>query len=104
MKIEFLSIGVCFVIFITLTPSLNNNSVFRKQNMNDFVSSIPYYLFPTKIEDVEEILKIPLDTFTLQSIFIEKGENITIKVYNTKANEAYTFTLDSLYNINTDLK
>lgn len=93
MKVELLSIGACFVIFITLTPSLNNNSVFAQQNMTEFVSSIPYYLFPAEIEDVEEeFLKIPHDAFTLQNIIANKGENITIKFYNTEANEAHVYT------------
>lgn len=105
MKVELLSIVAGLVIFITLNPSLNNNLVFAQQNLTEFVSTIPYYLFPAELEDVEEeILKIPHDAFTLQNIIAQKDENVTIKFYNTEASEAHTFTLDSPYNINADLK
>lgn len=105
MKVSLLSIVAGLVIFITVTPSLNNNLAFAQQNMTEFVSSIPYYLFPAEIEDVEEeILKIPHDAFTLQNIIANQGENVTIKFYNTEAEEAHSFTLDSPYNINADLK
>lgn len=105
MKVGLISIVAGLVIFITMTLSLNNNLVFAQQNMTEFVSSIPYYLFPSEIEDVEEeILKIPHDAFTLQNIIANQGENVTIKFYNTEAEEAHSFTLDSPYNINADLK
>jgi plastocyanin len=68
-------------------------------------SKIPYYLFPAEIEGVEEeFLKIPHDAYTVQTIVAKKGDNLTIKFYNTEANEAHTFTLDTPYNINEDLK
>ncbi|MDX1373120.1 MAG: cupredoxin domain-containing protein [Nitrososphaeraceae archaeon] len=105
MKVGLISIVAGLVIFMTMTLSLNNNFVFAQQNMTEFVSSIPYYLFPAEIEDVEEeILKIPHDAFTLQNIIANQGENVSIKFYNTEAEEAHSFTLDSPYNINADLK
>ncbi|MGD1837367.1 MAG: cupredoxin domain-containing protein [Nitrososphaeraceae archaeon] len=58
-----------------------------------------------EIEDIEEEFpKIPHDGFLPQTIVAEKGKNVTIKFYNTEANEPHTFTLDSPYNINEDLK
>ena len=66
-------------------------------------SKIPYYIFPAEIEGVEEILKIPHDAFTVQTIVAKKCDNITIRFYNTEAEERHTFTLDVPYNINEDL-
>ncbi|HSF49877.1 MAG TPA: cupredoxin domain-containing protein [Nitrososphaeraceae archaeon] len=67
-------------------------------------SKIPYYVFPTEIEGIEEeILKIPHDAYSVQTIFAKKGDNLTIKFYNTEAEERHTFTLDTPYNINKDL-
>lgn len=105
MKVGLISIVAGLVIFITITLSLNNNAVFAQQNMTESVSSISYYLFPAEIEEVEEeILKIPHDVFTLQNIIANQGENVTIIFYNTEAEEAHSFILDSPYNINADLK
>jgi plastocyanin len=39
----------------------------------------------------------------VQTVFAKKGDNITIKFYNTEAEERHTFTLDPPYNINEDL-
>ena len=67
-------------------------------------SKIPYYIFPAEIEGIEEeILKIPHDAYSVQTIFAKKGDNLTIKFYNTEAQERHTFTLDTPYNINEDL-
>ena len=40
----------------------------------------------------------------IQTIFAKKGDNLTIKFYNTEALEPHTFTLDAPYNINSDIK
>ena len=68
-------------------------------------SKIPYYIFPAEIEGIEgHIANVPSDTFTVQTIIAKKGDNITIKFYNTEALEPHTFTLDAPYNINSDIK
>jgi plastocyanin len=68
-------------------------------------SKIPYYIFPAEIEGVEgHIANVPSDTFTVQTIIAKKGDNLTIKFYNTEALEPHTFTLDAPYNINSDIK
>ena len=68
-------------------------------------SKIPYYIFPAEIEGVEgHIANLASDTFTVQTIIAKKGDNLTIKFYNTEALEPHTFTLDSPYNINSDIK
>ncbi len=75
------------------------------QNTSIYIDSIPYYLFPEEIEGVEEeALKIPHDAFTLNTIVAKKGDNVTIKFFNTEANEPHSFTLDKPYGINVDLK
>jgi plastocyanin len=86
-------------------PSLVGDSVFAQNTTKAIGSSIPYYVFPAEIEGVEEeTLKIPHDAYTIQTIVAKKGDNVTIKFYNTEANEAHTFTLDAPYNTNEDLK
>ena len=68
-------------------------------------SKIPYYIFPAEIEGVEgHIANLSSDTFTVQTIIAKKGDNLTIKFYNTEALEPHTFTLDAPYNINSDIK
>jgi plastocyanin len=68
-------------------------------------SKIPYYIFPTEIEGIEgHIPNLFSDTFSVQTIFAKKGDNLTIKFYNTEALEPHTFTLDAPYNINSDIK
>ena len=68
-------------------------------------SKIPYYIFPAEIEGIEgHIANVPSDTFTVQTIIAKKGDNLTIKFYNTEALEPHTFTLDAPYNINSDIK
>ena len=68
-------------------------------------SKIPYYIFPAEIEGIEgHIANVSSDTFTVQTIIAKKGDNLTIKFYNTEALEPHTFTLDAPYNINSDIK
>jgi plastocyanin len=67
-------------------------------------SKIPYYIFPAEIEGVEgHIANLSSDTFTVQTIIAKKGDNLTIKFYNTEALEPHTFTLDAPYDINSDI-
>ena len=110
MKVILLSCMVSIVILLAIVvPSLFEKSVFAQNTMTTTTttmigSKIPYYIFPAEIEGVEEeFLKIPHDAFTVQTIFAKKGDNLTIKFYNTEAEERHTFTLDTPYNINEDL-
>ena len=93
------------VILITSAITMNvfavniDKQVFA-QNITD-----AFYVFPIEIEGIEEeFLKIPHDGFLPQTIVATKGDNITIKFYNTETHEPHTFTLDNPYNINQDLK
>jgi plastocyanin len=107
MKVILLSIITSLAILSISVPSFFGNSVIAQNTTatKAIGASMPYYLFPAEIEGVEEeFLKIPHDAFTLQTIVATKGENVTIKFYNTEANEAHTFTLDAPYSINEDLK
>jgi plastocyanin len=103
-KTVYSLIASLVILTISSVPSFAGDSVFAQNTTKALGASMPYYLFPAEIEGVEEeILKIPHDAFTLQTIVANKGENVTIKFYNTEANEAHTFTLDAPYNINKDL-
>ena len=110
MKLILLSCMISIVILLAIVvPSLFEKSVFAQNTTTTMTtmmigSKIPYYIFPAEIEGVEEeILKIPHDAFTVQTIVAKKGDNLTIKFYNTEAEERHTFTLDAPYNINEDL-
>jgi plastocyanin len=106
MKVILISLVVITslaALYISV-PIFVGHSVFAQNTTKAIGASIPYYLFPTEIEGVEEeLLKIPHDAFTLQTIVANKGDNLTIKFYNTEATEAHTFTLDTPYNINKEL-
>jgi len=105
MKIILLSLLASLAVLTISVPSFFGDSVFAQNTTKAIGASMPYYLFPAEIEGVEEeFLKIPHDAFTLQTIVANKGDNLTIKFYNTEANEAHTFTLDAPYSINEDLK
>lgn len=107
MRVILVSLITSVAILSISIASFFGNSVFAQNTTatKAIGASMPYYLFPAEIEGVEEeILKLPHDAFTLQTIVAKKGENVTIKFYNTEANEAHTFTLDAPYNINEDLK
>jgi len=105
MKVIMLSLIASIAVLNISVPSFVGDSVFAQNTTKAIGGSMPYYLFPAEIEGVEEeILKLPHDAFTLQTIVANKGDNVTIKFYNTEAQEAHTFTLDAPYSINEDLK
>jgi plastocyanin len=107
MKVILLSLLASLAILSISVPSFFGDTVFAQNATatKAIGASIPYYLFPAEIEEVEEeFLKLPHDAYTVQTIVAKKGENVTIKFYNTEAEEAHTFTLDAPYSINEDLK
>ena len=94
----------------TTTPTITTTNItatnITATNTTTVIGSkIPYYIFPAEIEGIEgHIANVPSDTFTVQTIIAKKGDNLTIKFYNTEALEPHTFTLDAPYNINSDIK
>ena len=94
----------------TTTPTITTTNItatnITATNTTTVIGSkIPYYIFPAEIEGIEgQIANVPSDTFTVQTIIAKKGDNLTIKFYNTEALEPHTFTLDAPYNINSDIK
>ena len=105
MKVILLSFFASLAVLVIFVPSLFEKSVIAQKTTKAIGASIPYYLFPTEIEEIEEeILKLPHDAYSVQTIVANKGDNLTIKFYNTEGEERHTFTLDAPYNINEDLK
>ncbi|MGB9168159.1 MAG: cupredoxin domain-containing protein [Nitrososphaeraceae archaeon] len=113
MKVILLSFIASLAVLVFSVPSLFEKSVSGQNttatptNITSIMtdSSIPYYIFPTEIEGIEEeFLKIPHDAYSVQTIVAKKGDNLTINFYNTEGEERHTFTLDSPYAINEDLK
>ena len=106
MKVILFSvIAALAAIGFSSIPSFSGDPVFAQNTTKNIGGALPYYLFPAEIEGVEEeILKIPHDAYTVQTIVAKKGDNLTIKFYNTEALEAHTFTLDTPYSINEDLQ
>ena len=105
MRATLFSLITSLAVLTISVPSFFGDSVFAQNTTKAIGASMPYYLFPAEIEGVEEeFLKIPHDAFTLQTIVANKGDNVTIKFYNTEGEERHTFTLDAPYSINEDLK
>jgi len=106
MRVTLFSLVASLAVLTVFVPSFVGDSVFAQNTTtSSIVSKIPYYLFPTEIEGIEEeFLKIPHDAYSVQTIVAKKGDNLTIKFYNTEGEERHTFTLDAPYTINEDLK
>ena len=100
-----LSFFASLAVLVIFVPSLFEKSVIGQNTTKAIGASIHYYLFPTEIEEIEEeILKLPHDAYSVQTIVANKGDNLTIKFYNTEGEERHTFILGAPYNINEDLK
>jgi plastocyanin len=65
-----------------------------------------FYLFSVEIPEVdEETLGIPGDAYSLPTIVVNKGDNVTVHFYNVdpNTNERHSFTLGAPYSIDLDL-
>jgi nitrous oxide reductase len=65
-----------------------------------------YYLFSVEIPEVnKETLRIPFDAYSIPTVVVNKGDNVTVHFYNVDPNtgERHTFTIGSPYNVDLDL-
>lgn len=65
-----------------------------------------FYLFSVEIPEVdEETLGIPGDAYSIATIVVDKGDNVTVHFYNVDPNtsERHSFTIGSPYNVDEDL-
>lgn len=65
-----------------------------------------FYLFSVEIPEVdEETLGIPGDAYSLPTMVVSKGDNVTVHFYNVDPNttERHTFTIDPPYSVDLDL-
>jgi plastocyanin len=67
-----------------------------------------FYLFTAEIEipDVdEEKLKVAGDAFSIPTMIVDKGDNVTVHFYNVDENtsERHSFTIGAPYNVDEDI-
>lgn len=86
MKVILLSFFASLAVLVIFVPSLFEKSVIAQKTTKAIGASIPYYLFPTEIEEIEEeILKLPHDAYSVQTIVANKGENLLLNSITLKA-------------------
>lgn len=65
-----------------------------------------FYLFTAEIPDVdEEKLKIAGDAFSIPTMIVNKGDNVTVHFYNVDpvTDERHSFTIGAPYNVDADI-
>jgi plastocyanin len=65
-----------------------------------------FYLFTAEIPDVdEEKLKVAGDAFSIPTMIVNKGDNVTVHFYNVDpvTDERHSFTIGSPYNVDADI-
>jgi nitrous oxide reductase len=95
----------------SMQPSMNNMDNTATMSMNDgnnITSSTNknFYIFTTEVEGVNETkLGISGDIYSLQTMVVNKGDNVTVHFYNLEKDkdERHSFTIGAPYNINRDL-
>jgi nitrous oxide reductase len=99
---------------MTGSSSMNNTATSNAATMamnasiSDNVSSPNknFYIFTTEVEGVNETkLGISGDIYSLQTMVVNKGDNVTVHFYNLEKDkdERHSFTIGAPYNINRDL-
>ena len=65
-----------------------------------------FYLFTAEIPDVdEEKVKVAGDAFSIPTMIVNKGDNVTVHFYNVDPvpDERHSFTIGSPYNVDADI-
>jgi plastocyanin len=64
-----------------------------------------YYIFTQELNANESKIGVPAAVFSITNILVHKGDNITIRFYNTadKADDRHSFSMQSPYNMDYDL-
>ena len=65
-----------------------------------------FYLFTAEIPDVaEEKLKVAGDAFSIPTMIVNKGDNVTVHFYNVDPvpDERHSFTIGPPYNVDADI-
>jgi plastocyanin len=65
-----------------------------------------FYLFTAEIPDVdEEKLKVAGDAFSIPTMIVNKGDNVTVHFYNVDpvTDERHSFTIGAPYNVDADI-
>src|SRR5215204_3553446 len=68
-----------------ITTNITATNITATNTTTVIGSKIPYYIFPAEIEGIEgHIPNLFSDTFSVQTIFAKKGDNLTIKFITRK--------------------
>lgn len=112
-----ISAVIAFGYSLNLWPP-NQEIVFAQESNESSMSTAPvnatlsipgqkeFYLFSVEIPEVdEETLGIPGDAYSLPTMVVNKGDNVTVHFYNVDPNtsERHTFTIGPPYGIDLDL-
>jgi plastocyanin len=92
----------------SMNNTTTNNMATMAMNASSKASSTnkTFYLFSAEVEGVNETaLGISGDVYSLQTMVVNKGDNVTVHFYNLEKDmsERHTFTIGAPYNINKDL-
>lgn len=93
------------------TSNATNNTATSSTNSSVLEVGAPgnakneYYIFTQELNADEKKLGVPVAVYTLTSITVHKGDNVTIHFYNTadEADDRHTFTMQDPYKMNIDL-
>ena len=105
--------GVPTLSYAAVQSSTTTNGMMTRSNNNMSSSTTSssannktFYLFTSEAAGVNETkLGFAGDVYSLQTMVVNKGDNVIIHFYNLEKNpsERHSFTIGSPYNINSDL-
>jgi len=84
------------------TSAMNQQKISAASSINK-----TFYIFTTEVpgfretEGVKEA-GLPSDQFSLQTILVRVGDQVTVHFYNLDTTDRHTFTIDGPYDINID--
>jgi len=110
MSISIAALSIALVAILIASYSLTNIATFD-ENDEDDEKYIPQtreiWLFSQVDEHIDEDkFSIPPDQFSLDSIVVNKGDNVKIHFYNlepVETQEHHSFTITSPYDVNYDI-
>ena len=108
MGISIAALSIALVAILIASSSLTNIATFEDDDDEKYVPQTrEIWLFSQVDEHIDEDkFSIPPDQFSLDSIVVNKGDNVKIHFYNlepVETQEHHSFTITSPYDVNYDI-
>ena len=110
MGISVAALSIAFVAILVASYSLTNIATFDENDEDDeryVPQTREIWLFSQVDEHIDEDkFSIPPDQFSLDSIVVNKGDDVKIHFYNlepVESQEHHTFTVTAPYDVNYDI-